>query len=103
MSGGQKRKLCVACAFIGGSKVILLDEPTSGLDVSARRHLWNMLKKYKKDKIIILTTHFMDEADYLGDRIGVMGDGKLLTCGSSMFLKSKFGFGYSMTMVKSES
>lgn len=103
MSGGQKRKLCVACAFIGGSKVILLDEPTSGLDVSARRHLWNMLKKYKKDKIIILTTHFMDEADYLGDRIGVMGDGKLLTCGSSLFLKSKFGFGYSMTMVKSES
>lgn len=93
----------MACAFIGGSKVILLDEPTSGLDVSARRHLWNMLKKYKKDKIIILTTHFMDEADYLGDRIGVMGDGKLLTCGSSLFLKSKFGFGYSMTMVKSES
>jgi len=45
----------------------------------------------------------MDEADYLGDRIGVMGDGKLLTCGSSLFLKSKFGFGYSMTMVKSES
>lgn len=101
LSGGQKRKLCVACAFIGGSKVILLDEPTSGLDVSARRHLWNMLKKYKKDKIIILTTHFMDEADYLGDRIGVMGDGKLLTCGSSLFLKSKFGFGYSLTMVKS--
>jgi ATP-binding cassette subfamily A (ABC1) protein 3 len=103
LSGGQKRKLCVACAFIGGSKVILLDEPTSGLDVSARRHLWNMLKKYKKDKIIILTTHFMDEADYLGDRIGVMGDGKLLTCGSSLFLKSKFGFGYSLTMVKANS
>lgn len=103
LSGGQKRKLCVACAFIGGSKVILLDEPTSGLDVSARRHLWNMLKKYKKDKIIILTTHFMDEADFLGDRIGVMGDGKLLTCGSSLFLKSKFGYGYSLTMVKEDS
>ena len=93
----------MACAFIGGSKVILLDEPTSGLDVSARRHLWNMLKKYKKDKIIILTTHFMDEADYLGDRIGVMGDGKLLTCGSSLFLNSNFSFCYSMTMVNSES
>ena len=103
LSGGQKRKLCVACAFIGGSKVILLDEPTSGLDVSARRHLWSMLKKYKKDKIIILTTHFMDEADYLGDRIGVMGDGKLLTCGSSLFLKGKFGYGYSLTMVKKDS
>lgn len=103
LSGGQKRKLCVACAFIGGSKVILLDEPTSGLDVSARRHLWNMLKQYKKDKIIILTTHFMDEADYLGDRIGVMGEGKLLTCGSSMFLKNKFGFGYGLTLVKENS
>lgn len=103
MSGGQKRKLCIACSFIGGSKVILLDEPSSGLDVSARRHLWNMLKKYKKDKIIILSTHYMNEADYLGDRIGVMGDGKLLTCGSSLFLKSKFGFGYTLTMVKSES
>lgn len=103
MSGGQKRKLCVACAFIGGSKVILLDEPTSGLDVSARRHLWNMLKKYKREKIIILTTHFMDEADYLGDRIGVMGDGELLTCGSALFLKSKFGFGYTLTLVKAES
>jgi ATP-binding cassette subfamily A (ABC1) protein 3 len=103
LSGGQKRKLCVACAFIAGSKVILLDEPTSGLDVSARRHLWNMLKQYKKDKIIILTTHFMDEADYLGDRIGVIGDGKLLTCGSSLFLKSKFGFGYGLTLVKENS
>ena len=103
LSGGQKRKLCVACAFIAGSKVILLDEPTSGLDVAARRHLWEMLKKYKKDKIIILTTHFMDEADYLGDRIGVMGDGKLLTCGSSLFLKNKFGVGYSLTMVKQDS
>ena len=103
LSGGQKRKLCVACAFIAGSQVILLDEPTSGLDVAARRHLWEMLKKYKKDKIIILTTHFMDEADYLGDRIGVMGDGKLLTCGSSLFLKNKFGVGYSLTLVKSES
>ena len=103
LSGGQKRKLCVACAFIAGSKVILLDEPTSGLDVSARRHLWNMLKQYKKDRIIILTTHFMDEADYLGDRIGVMGEGKLLTCGSSLFLKSKFGFGYGLTLVKENS
>lgn len=103
MSGGQKRKLCVACAFIGGSKVILLDEPTSGLDVAARRHLWEMLKKYKEDKIIILTTHFMDEADFLGDRIGIMGHGKLLTCGSSLFLKNKYGVGYSLTLVKAKS
>ena len=103
LSGGQKRKLCVAISFIGGSKVILLDEPTSGMDTYARRKLWDMLKKYKKDKIIILTTHYMDEADYLGDRIGIMGDGELLTCGTPLFLKNKFGVGYNLTVVKSGS
>jgi ATP-binding cassette subfamily A (ABC1) protein 3 len=50
----------------------MLDEPTSGLDTYARRHLWNLIKKFKKDRIIILTTHNMDEAEFLGDRIGVM-------------------------------
>ena len=60
-------------AFIGDSKLILLDEPTSGMDTSARRYVWDMLKNFKNDRIIILTTHFMDEADFLGDRIGIMG------------------------------
>ncbi len=53
-----------------------MDEPTSGMDTSARRYIWDILKKYKNDKIIVLTTHFMDEADYLGDRIAIMGEGK---------------------------
>ena len=100
LSGGQKRKLCVACAFIGGSKVILLDEPTSGMDTYARRYLWEMHRNYKKDRIIILSTHYMDEADYLGDRIGIMGKGNLITCGSSLFLKKRFGVGYDLTVVK---
>lgn len=77
LSGGQKRKLCVCLAILGDSKIILLDEPTSGMDTYARRHLWEMLKLYKKDKLIVLTTHFMDEADFLGDRIGIMGEGRL--------------------------
>jgi ATP-binding cassette subfamily A (ABC1) protein 3 len=89
LSGGQKRKLCVGIAFIGGSKVILLDEPTSGMDTYARRHLWEMVKRYKKDRIIILCTHYMDEADFLGDRFGIMGEGRLITCGSSLFLKKR--------------
>lgn len=59
LSGGQKRRLSVAIAFIGGSSLIYLDEPTSGMDTSARRDIWEMLKKYKNDKIIVLTTHFM--------------------------------------------
>lgn len=65
----------MAIAFIGNSKVIFLDEPTSGMDTSARRYIWDLLKRYKNDKIVVLTTHFMDEADYLGDRIGIMGGG----------------------------
>jgi len=100
LSGGQKRKLCVAMAFVGGSKVVILDEPTSGMDTYARRHLWEMLKNYKKGRVLVLTTHYMDEADYLGDRVGIMGEGKLITCGSGLFLKDKFGAGYDLTIVK---
>jgi len=70
------------------------------MDTSARRYIWAMLKKYKAGKTVILTTHFMDEADYLGDRIGIMGEGKLLCCGSSAFLKNKFGVGYNLTISK---
>ena len=60
LSGGQKRRLSVAISFAGRSKVIILDEPTSGMDTSARRYIWELLKTYKNDRIIILTTHFMD-------------------------------------------
>ena len=100
LSGGNRRKLSVAIALIGGSKLVLLDEPTSGMDLSARRKLWNMLKNYKHNRIIILTTHYMDEADILGDRIGIMTGGQLICLGSSLFLKNRFGVGYNLTMVK---
>jgi len=100
LSGGQKRKLCIGIAFIGGSKFILLDEPSSGMDTSARRRLWDMLKNYKHGKVILLTTHYMDEADYLGDRIAIMGEGKIQCLGRPLFLKNRFGVGYSLTIVK---
>jgi ATP-binding cassette subfamily A (ABC1) protein 3 len=87
-------------AFSGGAKVIILDEPTSGMDTSARRYIWEMLKNYKNDRIILLTTHFMDEADYLGDRIAIMAGGKLVALGSNVYLKNKFGVGYNITFVK---
>ena len=103
LSGGNKRKLSVAIALCGGSKFVLLDEPTSGLDIQARRQLWNMLRAQKKDRIILLTTHYMDEADILGDRIGIMTQGKMTCLGSSMFLKNRFGVGYCMTIVKKKS
>ena len=100
LSGGNRRKLSVAIALIGGSKFVLLDEPTAGMDLSARRKLWNMLKNYKSNRIIILTTHYMDEADILGDRIGIMTGGQVICLGSSLFLKNRFGVGYNLTMVK---
>ena len=84
----------------GGSKLVLLDEPTAGMDLGARRALWDMLKNYRTDKIIILTTHYMDEADILGDRIGIMNNGKVSALGSSIFLKSKFGAGYNLIINK---
>ena len=99
LSGGQKRKLCIALALIGNSKIILLDEPTSGMDVMARRSLWEFLKNYKKDKIILLTTHFLDEAEYLGDRIGIMTDGQYICCGSSSYLKSKYPCGFNINLL----
>jgi ATP-binding cassette subfamily A (ABC1) protein 3 len=102
LSGGQKRRLSVGIAFIGNSKFIVLDEPTSGMDTSARRHIWEMLKNYKNDRIILLTTHFMDEADNLGDRIAIMSHGQLKCCGSSVFLKNKFGVGYNLTISKKD-
>nr|XP_022313180.1 ATP-binding cassette sub-family A member 5-like isoform X3 [Crassostrea virginica]XP_022313182.1 ATP-binding cassette sub-family A member 5-like isoform X3 [Crassostrea virginica]XP_022313183.1 ATP-binding cassette sub-family A member 5-like isoform X3 [Crassostrea virginica] len=99
LSGGQKRKLSVAIALIGDPKIIYLDEPTAGMDPYSRRHLWNVLKEKKKNKLILLTTHFMDEADILADRKAFISKGKLRCCGSSLFLKSRFGIGYHLNMV----
>ena len=86
--------------MLGDSKIVLLDEPTSGMDPTARRRLWELLKDNKDDKIIILTTHYMEEADILGDRIAIMADGNAQCCGSSIFLKEKFGVGYYLTIDK---
>ena len=83
----MKRKLCVGCALIGGSHVALLDEPTSGMDPKSRRALWALLQRTKKRRVLVLTTHYMDEADLLADRIAVMSAGRLSCLGTSLFLK----------------
>lgn len=98
LSGGQMRRLSVAIALIGGSKVVYLDEPTAGMDPEARRLVWDCLKGSKKDRVIILVTHFMDEADELGDRIAIMAHGQLRCCGTSLFLKNALGVGYTLTV-----
>ncbi|XP_062920691.1 retinal-specific phospholipid-transporting ATPase ABCA4 [Mobula hypostoma] len=101
LSGGMQRKLSVALAFIGGAKVIILDEPTSGVDPYSRRSIWDLLLKYRSGRTIILSTHHMDEADLLGDRIAIVSRGKLQCCGSSLFLKNSFGSGFHLTLVRS--
>jgi ABC-type multidrug transport system ATPase subunit len=103
LSGGMKRKLSIAIAFCGDSKFILLDEPTTGMDPYARRSTWEMLRKSKKDRVILLTTHFMDEAEILSDHIAVMKSGQLQCFGSPLFLKKAFGLGYTLTVVLSDS
>uniref|UniRef100_A0AAQ5YL57 P-type phospholipid transporter n=1 Tax=Amphiprion ocellaris TaxID=80972 RepID=A0AAQ5YL57_AMPOC len=100
LSGGMQRKLSVAIAFVGGSKIVILDEPTAGVDPYARRGIWELLLKYKQGRTIILSTHHMDEADILGDRIAIISHGKMRCCGSSLFLKKCFGSGYYLTLVR---
>ncbi|XP_022092521.1 ATP-binding cassette sub-family A member 5-like [Acanthaster planci] len=99
LSGGQKRKLCVGIALIGDPKILFLDEPSSGMDPYSRRQLWNLLKSQRQGRIMVLTTHFMDEADILADRKAVMSQGNLRCYGSSLFLKNRFGIGYHLGMV----
>ncbi len=99
LSGGQKRKLSVGIALIGGSEVVFLDEPSSGMDVASQRAIWDILLKVKKDRVIVLTTHYMEEAE-LGDRIAIMAGGKLQCIGSSLFLKNLHGVGYTLSISK---
>lgn len=98
LSGGQKRKLSVAIAFVGGSRLVFLDEPTAGMDVAARRHTWDLLRRMAEGRTILLTTHFMDEADLLGQSIGIMSAGSLQCNGSSLYLKSRLGVGYNIVL-----
>uniref|UniRef100_A0A4W2C9L5 ABC transporter domain-containing protein n=1 Tax=Bos indicus x Bos taurus TaxID=30522 RepID=A0A4W2C9L5_BOBOX len=98
LSGGTKRKLSIIIALLGGSKVVILDEPSSGMDPFSRRATWDILQQFKHDRTILLTTHYMDEADILGDRIAIMVKGTLQCCGSSIFLKKTYGAGYHIVM-----
>lgn len=93
-SGGMKRRLSVAISSIGDPNIIFLDEPTTGMDPMSRRHVWELIDKMKKNRVIILTTHSMEEADVLADRIGIMAHGKLRCIGNSLHLKNRFGDGY---------
>lgn len=91
LSGGLGRRLSIAMALISDPEILFLDEPTLGLDVIARRELWESIRKLKGGTTIILTTHYMEEAEALSDRIGVMAQGKLRAVGTLEELKEKTG------------
>lgn len=89
LSGGWQRRLSIAMALISEPKILFLDEPTLGLDVLARSDLWNLIRDLKGNTTIILTTHYMEEAEALSDRIAIMRDGKLLVCGTAQEIKER--------------
>lgn len=91
LSGGYARRLSIAMALISEPRVLFLDEPTLGLDVIARSELWDIIRVLKGDATIILTTHYMEEAEALSDRIAIMKDGKLLMCDTPETIKSALG------------
>ncbi len=98
-SGGNRRKLSLAMALIGDSRVVFLDEPSSGMDPVSRRHIWHILEQVRNERrTIILTTHHLEEAEHLAARIGIMSRGQLLTVGTCEFIKRNFAVGYHLSI-----
>ena len=91
LSGGWQRRLSIAMALISEPRILFLDEPTLGLDVIARSELWDIIRALKGKITIILTTHYMEEAEALSDRVAIMAKGKLLTCGTAEEIKQIAG------------
>jgi ABC-type multidrug transport system ATPase subunit len=91
LSGGWQRRVSIAMALISEPKILFLDEPTLGLDVIARHDLWEIIRSLKGKVTMILTTHYMEEAESLSDRIGIMKDGRLLALGTAEELKRQAG------------
>jgi ABC-2 type transport system ATP-binding protein len=92
LSGGQKQRLAMACALVGGPELLFLDEPTTGLDPQARRHLWDLVDRLKQaGRSIILTTHYMEEAERLCDRVAIMDHGRVLALGTPQQLIASIG------------
>ncbi|XP_021310476.1 ABC transporter A family member 7 isoform X3 [Sorghum bicolor] len=97
-SGGMKRRLSVAISLIGDPKVVFMDEPSTGLDPASRNNLWNVVKEAKKNRAIILTTHSMEEAEVLCDRLGIFVDGDFQCLGNPKELKARYGGTYILTV-----
>jgi len=95
LSGGMRRRLSIGMALIGSPSVVILDEPTTGLDPSTRSSIWSLIRSFaSNDRSMIITTHMMNEADTLCDRIAIVAEGKLVVIGTQHYLKKKFSDGY---------
>lgn len=92
LSGGQKQRLALACALVGDPELLFLDEPTTGLDPQARRQLWDLIRQFKRDgRTIVLTTHYMDEAEQLCERVAIMDHGQIIARGTPRELIASIG------------
>ncbi|XP_026490160.2 ATP-binding cassette sub-family A member 13 [Vanessa tameamea] len=99
LSGGTRRRLCVALAFVAQPSLVSLDEPTSGVDPAARRDIWSMIMRLRENRTILLTTHHLDEAELLSDQIIIMHKGQIHTTGSPIEIKRTLGTGYNLSVM----
>ena len=99
LSGGMRRRMSILLATIGDPRVLILDEPTTGLDPVNKRFIWKLIRDLKMNRSILLTTHSMDEADFLSDRIGIIKKGIIQCVGTSLELKNLYGEGYMLKFV----
>ena len=97
----MKRRLSVAIACIGDPQIVFMDEPTTGMDPVSRQSVWKLIQELRQNRIVILTTHSMEEADYLSDRIAVIVDGQFKCIGTPLYLKNTYGDGYRVSMITS--
>ena len=95
----KHKQHCVTRAPPYLSQIVVLDEPSSGMDPAARRQTWDVLQRHRAGRTMLLTTHFMDEADLLGDRIAIMAEGVVKCCGTSMFLKKLYGTDGNLSLI----
>ncbi|XP_068622894.1 uncharacterized protein ldd [Battus philenor] len=102
LSGGTRRRLCVALAFVAEPRLVVLDEPTAGVDPAARRDIWSMILKLQENRTILLSTHHLDEAELLSDQIVIMHKGQVHTSGSPIEIKRCLGSGYKLTVMYPE-
>ncbi len=96
LSGGMKRKVLLATVVASGARILFLDEPTTGLDPISREEIWSLLLDLKKDRLIFLTTHYLEEAEVLADRIGILANGKMMAIGTLAQLRERMGYPYSI-------